>query len=113
MGANLISLAAGKTITNDEVVHIPPGYAYLTAHDFRLNPEHPPLVKMWATLPLLWLRPAPAAATENLKQDWGERTLTTSVSFWHQNRADYNTIAVLTRLPMVVLTLGLGALIFI
>jgi 4-amino-4-deoxy-L-arabinose transferase-like glycosyltransferase len=113
MSANLISLAASKTITNDEVVHIPPGYAYLTAHDFRLNPEHPPLVKMWATLPLLWLRPAPAAATENLKQDWGERTLTTSVSFWHQNRAHYKAIAILARLPMVALTLALGVLIFI
>jgi hypothetical protein len=113
MAANLISLAASKTITNDEVVHIPPGYAYLTAHDFRLNPEHPPLVKMWATLPLLSIRPAPGVVVDGVKQDWGERTLSTSVNFWHLNRGHYKAIAILTRLPMVALMLALGVLIFI
>lgn len=44
------------TATFDEVAHIPAGYAYLTKRDMRLNPEHPPLVKNLAALPLLFLR---------------------------------------------------------
>ncbi|MGH9419535.1 MAG: ArnT family glycosyltransferase [Thermoanaerobaculia bacterium] len=36
----------------DETVHLAAGYRYLTAHDYRLNPEHPPLLKMLAAIPL-------------------------------------------------------------
>ncbi|MCR4260758.1 MAG: glycosyltransferase family 39 protein [Candidatus Colwellbacteria bacterium] len=39
----------------DELAHIPAGYSYLNNLDYRLNPEHPPLVKMAAGLPLLFL----------------------------------------------------------
>lgn len=41
----------------DELAHIPAGYSYLNNLDYRLNPEHPPLVKMMAGLPLLLLNP--------------------------------------------------------
>ena len=39
----------------DDSIHIPAGYSYLLTHDFRLNQEHPPLIKLisglgvWAT----------------------------------------------------------------
>jgi len=112
MAANLISLAAGKAITNDEVVHIPPGYSYLTRQDFRLNPEHPSLIKMWASLPLLLLRPEPGS-TANPSQEWGERTLSTSTNFWHQNRTHFKAISFWARLPVIFLTLALGILIFV
>ena len=29
----------------DETAHIPAGYSYVAYHDYRLNPEHPPIVK--------------------------------------------------------------------
>lgn len=38
----------------DELAHIPAGYGYVKYFDFRLNPEHPPLVKALAALPLLF-----------------------------------------------------------
>ncbi len=41
----------------DEQAHIPAGYAYLDKLDYRLNPEHPPLVKVLAAIPLKFLRP--------------------------------------------------------
>ena len=41
--------------TFDEVAHIPAGYSYLVEHDYRLNPEHPPLIKALAGIPLLFL----------------------------------------------------------
>ena len=45
----------GDSTTMDELAHIPAGYSYLSQKDFRINPEHPPLVKDLAALPLLKL----------------------------------------------------------
>jgi hypothetical protein len=44
-----------KSPTYDETVHLFAGYAYLKWGDYRVNPEHPPLVKMLAAAPLLVL----------------------------------------------------------
>src|SRR5882672_6545967 len=33
--------------TQDEDYHIVAGVSYIQRHDFRINPEHPPLVKLW------------------------------------------------------------------
>src|SRR6266478_4176119 len=41
-----------ESLTFDEGDHIFAGYMSLKHHDFGLNPEHPPLVKMVAALPL-------------------------------------------------------------
>ena len=41
--------------TMDEVAHLPAGYSYLTQKDMRLNPEHPPLLKDLAAIPLLFI----------------------------------------------------------
>src|SRR5436305_423320 len=55
-----IALALGDLLTSsptsDETAHLAAGYSYLVTHDYRLNPEHPPLVKMFAALPLLGTR---------------------------------------------------------
>jgi tetratricopeptide (TPR) repeat protein len=48
-----ISSFLQKSPTVDEPVHLFAGYSYLKWSDFRANPEHPPLVKLWAALPLL------------------------------------------------------------
>jgi len=45
--------AREKSITTDEVAHIPAGFMEWKTGDYRINPEHPPLVKLLATLPLL------------------------------------------------------------
>ena len=42
-----------ESLTWDEGDHIFAGYMSLKHHDFGLNPEHPPLVKMIAAIPLL------------------------------------------------------------
>lgn len=47
----------GEAITSDEVSHIPSGYYYLKTGRYLINPEHPPLVKDIAALPLLILNP--------------------------------------------------------
>lgn len=48
------------SIVVDEDPHIGAGYSYIEKQDMRLNPEHPPLAKDLAGIPLLFL---------NLKQD--------------------------------------------
>jgi 4-amino-4-deoxy-L-arabinose transferase-like glycosyltransferase len=52
--------ARGSSATADEPIHLTAGYTYLTLGDYRLNPEHPPLVKMIAALPLLPMELWPA-----------------------------------------------------
>ena len=51
--ASVLSFSRQASPTYDEVAFLPAGYSYLHWDDYRLNPEHPPLVKMLAALPLL------------------------------------------------------------
>src|SRR3990167_4692639 len=41
----------------DELAHIPAAYSYVSKMDYRLNPEHPPLIKDLSALPLLFSGP--------------------------------------------------------
>ncbi|MEX2054438.1 MAG: glycosyltransferase family 39 protein [Candidatus Colwellbacteria bacterium] len=51
----MLGSSSQESAIMDELAHIPAGYSYLNNLDYRLNPEHPPLVKMAAGLPLLFL----------------------------------------------------------
>jgi dolichyl-phosphate-mannose--protein O-mannosyl transferase len=55
--ALFLSMAGGwnNVLVVDEVAHLGAGYSYLIKRDMRLNPEHPPLVKDLAALPLMFL----------------------------------------------------------
>lgn len=53
MAAELALSAREQSQTFDEAVHIFAGYRYWKNFDFGVNPEHPPLVKLVAALPLL------------------------------------------------------------
>ena len=56
--------------TWDEGDHIFTGYRSWTHGDYGLNPEHPPLVKLFVTLPLLWSQPkSPALEGRFFKED--------------------------------------------
>jgi hypothetical protein len=59
--ASVISFARNSSATFDEIGHLSAGYAYLRWHDYRMNPEHPPLVKKLSALPLLWHQGWPAS----------------------------------------------------
>jgi len=43
------------SLTCDEMCHLASGVSYLKTGDFRLDPDHPPLEKIWAALPLLFM----------------------------------------------------------
>ncbi|OGY56307.1 MAG: hypothetical protein A2Y84_00990, partial [Candidatus Colwellbacteria bacterium RBG_13_48_8] len=53
--ALMVGSSLSESATMDELAHIPAGYSYAKYLDYRLNPEHPPLVKILAGAPLLFL----------------------------------------------------------
>ncbi len=55
------ALLAGPTV--DEAAHLAAGRMHWLRGDFRTNPEHPPLAKLWAAAPALFFSfPSPEAA---------------------------------------------------
>lgn len=65
-----LGAAAGDSATYDEVPHIAAGLSYAARGDYRLNPEHPPLGKLWASIPLAFAWPRDDAAWAR-KDQWG------------------------------------------
>jgi hypothetical protein len=54
--AELLLSVRQDSQTFDEATHLYAGYCYLKRGDFGINPEHPPMVKLVAALPVLPLR---------------------------------------------------------
>ncbi|MEW5807740.1 MAG: glycosyltransferase family 39 protein [Acidobacteriota bacterium] len=95
--------------TSDEVAHLPAGYTYLQTGDFRLNPEHPPLIKMLAAYPLLFLNlPSPYTSKYFLKNEKWEY----GKSLLYQSGVRAETMLFLGRLVIVLLGLFLAILLF-
>jgi hypothetical protein len=114
MAVNLISVTVRKSITTDEVVLIPSAYYHLVADEVHLIGQHPPLCKLLAGLPLLFIQPnewAPAKVDPAASPDQNEWNYT--VHFWQDNRALFEVISFWARMPMVALTLALGFLVFL
>lgn len=85
------------------MAHIGAGISYVTTGDFRLNPEHPPLVKILAGLALLPLHPSvptgSAAWREYNQWDFGRQ-------FLFNNRVNPETLLRVARIPpMLIATL--------
>src|SRR6266850_4052380 len=103
MGVNLLASISRKSITNDEIVHIPAGYYHLVAGDFQLNNEHPPLIKMWAALPLLLIQPNESPPTADEKQGtFNGLTWSYEHRFWQNNQTQFESILFWTRAMMIV-----------
>ena len=91
----------------DEVAHIPAGYSYVSQHDTRLNPEHPPLIKDLAGLPLLFLHlkfdtTAPFWTGE-LPNAWDEGQWAAGRSLLYESGNNPDQIIFWSRLPIVLL----------
>ncbi len=93
--------------TWDEGNHIYTGYRSWTHGDFGLNPEHPPLLKQLATVPLLWSHPkSPELEDRFFKEDAFLR----GKEFLYQNDAD--KILSRTRTAAAILTLLAAVVVF-
>lgn len=97
--------------TYDEHAHLPAGYTYWKTGDLRLNPQHPPVVKLLAALPLLFLAP---------RVDWEDESWSgPRPSQWRFGSRflyawgnDADRLLFWGRLPIVLLALLLGFYVF-
>ena len=104
MGGNMFAAISRKGITNDEIIHIPAGYYHLVAGEFQINNEHPPLVKMWAALPLLLIQPNESPPTTAEKQGtFNNLSYSYEQRFWQNNQTQFERILFWTRAMMIVL----------
>jgi hypothetical protein len=99
------------TPTVDEFAHLPAGYHYLQTGRFELFPLNPPLVKILCALPLLALHPSIDTAAPVQNTGWYPWVFGTD--FMERNRADYDRIFLVGRLPAVALGLLLAALVYL
>ena len=100
LGVQLFFSVRRESQTWDEANHIFAGYRSWTHGDFGLNPEHPPLLKLLATAPLLPSHPkSPALEERFFKEDAFLR----GKEFLYQNDAD--KILSRTRTAAATLTL--------
>ncbi len=114
--ALMATLAGGaalrESVTVDEVSHIGAGVSYLQKLDLRMNPEHPPLPKVLAALPLV---------ARGIRVDYDHISWTFSEKFFPaflgqwvfgewvlEKWNDPKTVLVWARVPMLLLTLALG-----
>jgi hypothetical protein len=98
----------GNSAIMDEVAHIPAGYSYLHFGDYRLNPEHPPLMKDLAGLPLQFMNlkfpvDVPAWATD-INGQWEA-----GWHFLYHVGNDAAAILFWSRLPILLVAVAFGA----
>lgn len=113
MSANLLAAVGRKGLTADEFYHIPAGYYHLTAGNFEINTEHPPLVKELAAAPLLLVRPEAPTPLYTASAEPKRRTEETLALFWRANTARFETVSYWPRVPMIFIAAALGWLIFV
>ncbi|MBI3633852.1 MAG: glycosyltransferase family 39 protein, partial [Candidatus Vogelbacteria bacterium] len=104
-----ITSSRQESQTIDEAVHLAAGYSYWKTGDFRMNPEHPPLIKMLAAFPLLFTKATLPTHDPSWQKvdEWkfGE-------VFLYHNTLSPDTLLLLGRLPIMLLSLVLGWAIF-
>jgi len=99
--------------TFDEVAHIGAGYTYLKYRDMRLNPEHPPLLKDLAALPLLFMNlnfdnTLPFWTWENVN----DRQWAAGNHLLYEAGNNPDKIMLASRLPTIILAAIFGFMLF-
>src|SRR5947209_6585776 len=111
MGAQMLAVIRRKSITVDEWAMIPAGYYHLTTGDYRPVSEHPPFAKVIAAAPLLFTN-TQAPPIDAAPHDYFY-FLDKFDEFWHMNAARFDYLTFWARVPAVLVTLLLGALVFV
>lgn len=101
-----------SSATVDELAHIPAGFGYITQKDYRLNPEHPPLLKALAALSgQIFTRSNFPTDTKYWQEDingqWAQ-----GAKFLYESGNNADKIIFWSRFPLILLALFFGWLIF-
>ena len=108
-----ISLLDRRSMMVDDTIHIPSGYSYLKTHDFRLNEEHPPFIKVLSALGLEHVQPELPLDSEGWSKaeepgDPDDGTDTFCGDFFHRNADKFEQIIFWGRLPVVLVPILLA-----
>ena len=113
MSFQMLAVISRKSITLDEIVMIPAAYYHLAAGNFQLINEHPPLSTIIAAVPLLFVQPNEvrpdqlSEARNFLETKWAYQD-----GFWENSSARFEVISFWARVPMILLAVALGLLVF-
>ena len=98
MSAQMLAAVSRKSISTDEVVHIPAGYYHLVVGDFQFLNQHPPVSMMIGALPLLFMQPGEMSEAERQKVPRDDAfVFVVSQRFWTPNDSFYHRVAFWTR----------------
>jgi hypothetical protein len=105
MAFAMVTTAVQQTPTTDEPVYVGTAVVYLQQHSLRYNAEHPPLGKLIIAAGLAFARPR--LDPDFVGDHWalGQRVL-------YESGNDPGQLMLLARLPMIVLTLLFGLVVF-
>lgn len=102
--------------TFDEPIHLASGYAALAKGDYRFEGTHPPFMRMWAALPLLFMgdvRLDTSVIDRTPPRQWvsGDTAFTHATKFLYIDN-DANRLLNAARFMIVLCGIGLGILVF-
>jgi hypothetical protein len=95
--------------TYDEPAHLSAAWTHVALHDYRLSPDHPPLVQSLAAMPLLLLDVKMDAADES----WGEHAIWRFARRWLYHWNDGGRLLFWGRFPIVLLAAALAVVVFL
>jgi len=98
-----------KSATVDEPQHLTAGYTALRLHDYRIDPEHPPFLRIWAALPLLAM---PAVRIDTNSPSWSTANGWEFSHHFLYELNDADRLLYRARFMTVVLGIVLGSLVF-
>lgn len=109
--------AKNDSTTYDEVAHIPASYSYITQHDMRLNPEHPPLLKDLVGIPLAFLNlkfdtTEQFWTGEGLDRAWDDAQWSAGRHLLFEAGNNSDQIVFWGRLPIILISVLLGLFLF-
>lgn len=112
MLALMVTSVWNDSATVDELAHIPAGFGYVTQLDYRLNPEHPPLIKALAALSAqIFVWPHFPTDTpywrDEVNGQWAQ-----GATFLYDSGNDADKIIFWSRLPLILLAVGFGWFLF-
>jgi len=105
MAIAIVVTAVQQTPTIDEPVYVSSATVYLERHSFAVNPEHPPLGKLIIEAGLAFVHPALPQTLPARQQTLGNRLL------YHSGNDPYQ-VMLAARLPVIVVTLLIGLVVF-
>src|ERR1044072_7436280 len=113
MALQMLFVISRKSITIDEIVMIPSGYYHVATGNFDLVYEHPPLSKIVAAIPLLFMQPEEIRPQQMTgPQGTGEARYAYIAWFWDNNPQKFLSLTFWPRVFMIGLCVALGILMF-